>query len=132
MYPMDPLIIQATEATPLVHFDSNKGVMEIKGVSYEEDAHSFYQPLLKWLDSYKNQPLPDTVLNVYFKYFNTATSKSLYEVLLKFQDIMNQGALVTINWFYDAGDDDMRDDIEYFSDVTDIQINIRELEQGMV
>jgi len=129
---MDPLIIQATEATPHVHFDSNKGVMEIKGVSYEEDAHAFYQPLLKWLDAYKDQPLPDTVLNIYFKYFNTATSKALYEVFLKFQEVKKQGALVTIYWYYDAGDDDMREDIEYFSEVTDIQINGRMLEQSLV
>lgn len=129
---MEPLIIQATEATPHVHFDCDKGVMEIKGVSYEEDAHSFYQPMLRWLDTYKSQPLPDTVLNVYFKYFNTATSKALYEVFLKFQEVTQQGASVLINWYYDAGDDDMRDDIEYFSEVTDIQINIRMLEQGLV
>jgi hypothetical protein len=128
---MDPLIIQATEATPHVHFDSSKGVMEIKGVSYEEDAHAFYQPLIRWLDIYKNQPLPDTVLNIYFKYFNTATSKALYEVLLKFQEVKTQGASVIINWYYDAGDDDMRDDIEYFSEVTDIQINIQMLEQNV-
>jgi hypothetical protein len=129
---MDPIIIQATEATPHIHFDSTKGVMEIKGVSYEEDAHAFYQPLLKWLEAYKNQPLPDTVLNVYFKYFNTATSKALYEVFLKLQEVKKQGGDVTIHWYYDAGDDDMRDDIEYFSEVTDIQINIRELEQSMI
>ena len=129
---MDPLIIQATEATPHVHFDGGKGVMEIKGVSYEEDAHAFYQPLLKWLDAYKKQPLSDTVLNVYFKYFNTATSKALYEVFLKFQEVKKQGASVSIYWYYDAGDDDMRDDIEYFSEVMDIQINGRMLEQNPV
>jgi hypothetical protein len=129
---MDPIIIHATEATPHIHFDSTKGVMEIKGVSYEEDAHAFYQPLLKWLEAYKNQPLPDTVLNVYFKYFNTATSKALYEVFLKLQEVKKLGGEVTIHWYYDAGDDDMRDDIEYFSEVTDIQINILELEHSMI
>jgi len=129
---MDPLIIQATEATPHVHFDSTKGVMEIKGVSYEEDAHAFYQPLLKWLNAYNKEPLTDTVLNVYFKYFNTATSKTLYEVFLKLQQLKQQGKEVTINWFYDTDDDDMRDDIEYFSEVTDIPINIQELEENSV
>ena len=128
---MDPLIIQATETTPHVHFDSTKGVMEIKGVSYEEDAHAFYQPLLRWLDAYKKQPLSDTVLNVYFKYFNTATSKALYEVFLRFQEVKKHGADVIIHWYYDAGDIDMRDDIEYFSEVTDINISILELEQSL-
>ena len=128
---MEPLIIQAKEATPHIHFDSTKGVFEIKGVSYEEDAHAFYQPLLKWLEAYKNQPLADTVLNVYFKYFNTATSKALYEVFLKLQEVQEHGGDVTIHWYYDTGDDDMRDDIEYFREVTEIQINILELEQSL-
>ncbi len=125
---MEPLVINATQATPTVNLDNHRGVMEIKGVSYEEDAHAFYRPIIQWLDEYKEKPLSDTVLNLYFKYFNTASSKALYEVFQRFAEIRNQGNSILINWFYDKDDNDMCDDIAYFSELVEIPINTQEID----
>ncbi|MBI4647060.1 MAG: DUF1987 family protein [Bacteroidia bacterium] len=47
---MEPILIEATNRTPYVCFDSDKNIFIIEGRSYPEDAFSFYQPILNWLN----------------------------------------------------------------------------------
>jgi hypothetical protein len=65
---MEPIIIEGTPKTPTVKFDSAQGIFEIKGRSIPENSVEFYKPLVDWLESYKEAPLPKTVVNIRLEY----------------------------------------------------------------
>ena len=45
--------------------------------------------------------------NMAFEYFNTSSSKCLYMLFKKLDELHQKGKRVIINWFYEVGDEDM-------------------------
>jgi hypothetical protein len=123
---MQPLTITQTEATPYVCLDNLQGTIHIKGNSYDEDAFTFYTPVLQWLDQYKQYPKKETILTIELKYFNTSSAKCLYEVLDRLADIRSSQAIVTVNWYYNKRDLEMKQEIQAFSQLVELPFNIHE------
>ena len=98
---MEPIIIEGTPKTPTVKFDSAQGIFEIKGRSIPENSVEFYKPLVDWLDSYKETPLPKTVVNIRLEYFNTSSSKCILDIFKKLEAIYKSNHDVQVNWFYE-------------------------------
>lgn len=124
---MDILTIDATDKSPFISLDPEAGRIEFRGVSDEEDALALYFPVLQWLDSYQKHPQPHTRVILDFKYYNTASAKSLYEVLKRIAEIRQSGNTVEANWYYEPDDEYMLSEIENFSDIT--QLPIRAVEK---
>lgn len=117
---MSVIKIQGTDDTPTVTLDRDNNIFEISGRSLPEDVVVFYKPILEWLDEYKNNPLEKTVFNFNLEYFNTASSKLLLDVLLKLEDISNDGHDVLVKWHYPDDDEDMEEAGEEYSDIVDV------------
>jgi hypothetical protein len=117
---MSVIKIQGTDDTPTVTLDRDNNIFEISGRSLPEDVVVFYKPILEWLDDYKNNPLEKTVFNFKLEYFNTASSKLLLDVLLKLEDISNDGHDVLVKWHYPDDDEDMEEAGEEYSDIVDV------------
>jgi len=117
---MSVIKIQGTDDTPTVILDKENNIFEISGRSLPEDVVVFYKPILEWLDEYKNDPLDKTVFNFKLEYFNTASSKLLLDVLLKLEDIHNDGHEVLVKWHYPDDDEDMEEAGEEYSDIVDV------------
>ena len=117
---MSVIKIQGTDDTPTVTLDKENNIFEISGRSLPEDVVVFYKPILEWLDEYKNDPLEKTVFNFKLEYFNTASSKLLLDVLLKLEDINNDGHDVVVKWHYPDDDEDMEEAGEEYSDIVDV------------
>lgn len=117
---MSVIKIQGTDDTPTVTLDKENNIFEISGRSLPEDVVVFYKPILEWLDEYKNDPLDLTVFNFKLEYFNTASSKLLLDVLLKLEDIHNDGHEVLVKWHYPDDDEDMEEAGEEYSDIVDV------------
>ncbi|MBO7438501.1 MAG: DUF1987 domain-containing protein [Bacteroidales bacterium] len=117
---MSVIKIQGTDDTPTVTLDKENNIFEISGRSLPEDVVVFYKPILEWLDEYKNDPLDLTVFNFKLEYFNTASSKLLLDVLLKLEDINNDGHEVLVKWHYPDDDEDMEEAGEEYSDIVDV------------
>jgi hypothetical protein len=124
---MTPLLIDATETTPSVLFDNNKGIMDIKGNSYDEDSTEFFRRLIGWLQDYRLSPNQSIILNLQLKYLNSSSRYNLYETLKLFKAIKDQGIHLTVNWFYEKEDADIREAGEEFSDLINFPFNIRAL-----
>ncbi len=122
---MEPLHIASTTTTPEVALGTPEGSIEIKGISDEQDALGFYFPIIQWLDAYQRQPAPETVLNIRLKYFNTASAKALYEIVKRVEHVKIQGHEAVINWYYEANDPVLKDDIEHFCDIVSIPIALK-------
>lgn len=79
---MEDIIIEKTSKTPAVHFNYNENRLEIAGVSIPEDADSFYNPLMEWIESYVEKKRPEaTTMVLKLIYFNTSTSDYLVTML---------------------------------------------------
>ncbi len=121
---MESFQIEATNTTPYVRLDAETGVLDISGISDEQDALAFYFPVIQWIEAYLLHPQPETTLNLRFKYFNTASSKALFEIIKRLEVLLKQDKQLVFNWYYTEEDENLKEDIEYFTDLTNIPINV--------
>ncbi|TAJ15292.1 DUF1987 domain-containing protein [Marinilabiliaceae bacterium JC017] len=117
---MEVININGTEDTPQVNLDKDNGILEISGRSLPEDVNQFYEPILDWIDKYAEEPLGKTEFTFKLEYFNTASSKIILDILLKFEEIVEKGNDVVIKWHYHEEEEDMLEAGEEYADIVDI------------
>lgn len=126
---MNLLYIEATNETPKVSFDPNSGEFLISGKSIIEDAESFYQPILDWLDEYNEA---DINLTIDLEFFNISSSKRILYLLYKLNDIMdNNVAKVSVKWLYQKGDEDMHEVGQDYAYMVNIPFDVVEVRRQM-
>lgn len=121
---LEPLVIQASQSTPYVHFDPIKGVFEISGRSTPEHPTEFYSKLNTWLAHYAGHPSMQTIVRVQLEYFNTSSSKCLLEVLRRIIHASKKNGKVAIEWIYEKRDEEMRDTGKDFSELVGVPFSI--------
>lgn len=117
---METIKINGTDDTPGIVLDVASEVFEISGRSLPEDVTAFYDPVLNWLDEYAEKPNPKTEFVFKLTYFNTASSKVLLDILMKLEDINNDGHEVIVKWYSPEDDEDMQEAGEEYADIVDI------------
>ena len=117
---MEKLTKKGTEDSPEVILDPDNKVMEISGRSLPEDVATFYEPIITWLEEYAKEPDEVTVFTFKLDYFNTATSKVILDILVMFEEMIEEGQSVNVRWFYDKEDEDMQAAGEEYSDMVDV------------
>ncbi|UCH14048.1 MAG: DUF1987 domain-containing protein [Bacteroidales bacterium] len=117
---METIKIQGTEDTPKIILDSENEVMEISGRSLPEDVSAFYEPVLNWLNEYAENPNKKTIFNFKLTYFNTASSKLLLDILMKLEEMHENGNDILIRWHYPEDDEDMEEAGEEYADIVDV------------
>ncbi len=125
---METIIREETLKTPFVKFDSDKGLVEIKGRSIPENSIEFYKPLIDWLDKYADQPSGRTSVNIKLEYFNTSSSKCILDIFRKLELIHKKGNEVEINWYYEEDDEDMFEAGEDYQSIINIPFKMIEME----
>lgn len=100
-------LIEKTPNTPLIKCED--GVLIISGRCIPENAITFFEPLFKFIADYSKKPYPLTEVNVMLEYANSSTNRSLMTAFTLFEKIFENGNNVTINWYYETGDDLMLD-----------------------
>lgn len=124
---MKKLIIKKDEEKnyfPNVLFDNKKGRCEINGESFMESPDVFYSPLINWLLEFIEENTKPLEFIFKLRYYNTASSKFIVEILKILSIYKNKGYIVDIKWHIDNDDTDLEDDIEGFSIETDLPIEI--------
>ncbi|HNV80947.1 MAG: DUF1987 domain-containing protein [Tenuifilaceae bacterium] len=117
---METIKIMGTDDTPTVILDAENDIFEISGRSLPEDVTAFYDPILNWLDEYAANPNPKTIFTFKLVYFNTASSKLLLDILMKFEEMRENGLDVLIKWYYPEDDEDMQEAGEEYADIVDV------------
>lgn len=123
---MEKIHIEATKFTPMVYIDPKQGVIEFKGISSPENSLGFYQNIFITLDELLSWENKEIVANLSFIYFNTSSSKCLFDVLKKLGMARTSGRELTINWFYEENDEDMREVGEDYANVLNLNFNFIE------
>lgn len=88
----------------------------------------FYFPILNSLDRLYTEGMPSITANFAFEYFNTSSSKCLFDILKRLADFQRNGMIVNVNWFYEEDDEDMRETGEDYEDVLGLEFNYIEIE----
>ena len=117
---MGPLLFENTDDTPKIHFDPSTGLFEMSGRSLPEEVIKFYSPVIDWITAYAETPNEKTVVKLKLVYFNSASQRSLLEVLNAFEKVKDKGKELVIEWYYMEEDDDMREAGEEYEDLLDV------------
>ena len=123
---METIKITATEDTPNVILDPANNTFEISGRSLPEDVVVFYQPVIKWLEEFSKNPLTGFSLSFKLEYFNTASSKLILDILLKLEEIYQNGTQLKVIWNYLASDSDMKEAGEEYSEIVGLPFELKE------
>ena len=121
-----PVYIEGTRKTPSITLDP-KGIIKIEGRSIPEDAELFFKDLVSWVNEYIVSPDGTTRVDLCFEYLNSGTSKVVLNLLKVLKELNPVNHKLTVNWYYEEGDDDILERGEYFSSVLDMKINFLEV-----
>ncbi len=104
---MESLQIARSKDTLGVNFNAKTGVLTLEGSSYPENPVAFFKPLTHWLRGYIQETHGVLTLNINIGYLNTSSSKCLIDFLEMLDKYYRAGGPVTLNWHYEADDEDM-------------------------
>jgi len=121
---METIKIQGTDDVPSVILDADNGIFQISGRSMPEDVTAFYDPLLEWLEELSEEYSKKVVFEFKLEYFNTASSKLLLDVLMKLEEMHEDGKEVLVKWYFPDDDEDMEEAGEEYADIVDVPIEL--------
>jgi len=108
---------------PHLLLDKDKGIIELKGSSIMEDAPVFYEPIMEWVFEYIKDP-KDTLVNIDLEYFNSASAKILHILIKTLSTIERSGYTLTVNWYFEEDDEDIRSCGHDFSLLSKVKFNL--------
>ena len=122
----DSLRIEATEDTPLIDFNVETGLFTISGRALPEDAHDFFKPVEEWVQGYAESPLKSTTIEMQIDYFNSAATRYIFNILMGFEDIVDEElGEVKVVWLYKEGDDMIEAKGEEISSILELPFEMK-------
>lgn len=116
---MQKLYISPTTNTPEINFSPEENIFLIRGTSSPEDVRAMYYPVIEWVKSFIDDLLKRGTNNYSsenpFKlqadllYFNSSSAKFFYDIFFELKRLSPVGIPVTIEWFYDIEDIDLKE-----------------------
>ena len=98
---------EKTTTTPYVLIDEEKKYMKFEGKSYLEDVIDFFQDINDWLEKYLSGENIELTFDCAMKYFNSSTTKIIYNMLRSMDKSAGSGAKITVNWIVGEANDMM-------------------------
>lgn len=113
---------------PNITFDEENGVVDIAGESYFGHSTAYFHFVFEWMDKYFQKPGQSITFNFKVTYFNTSSSKVFFRIFECLEDYQKQQqGKVCVNWYYQAGDVDLRENGEEYAE--DLQIPFHLIEE---
>jgi len=109
---------------PGITLDLDNNIFELYGKSCPENVVEFYQPVMDWLDEYKDHALEKTVFEFKLQYYNTASSKVLFIIMQKLETVFESGKDVLIKWIYPEDDEALEEAGEEYDDLIDVPFEL--------
>jgi len=100
------LELERTQTSPYVLIDEEKNYMRFEGESYLEDIFGFFSEINDWLEKYFASDFTEFTFDCAMEYFNSSTTKVLYN-MLRYMDLHTNDKKVVVNWIVADEDDDM-------------------------
>ena len=123
---MEALVREKTDDTPEVKLDKSSGTFLFSGKSLPEDVSSFYDPIVEWIEAYGQDANDESVFEFKLTYFNTASSKMILDVLMKLEELSEEGVNIKVKWYFEEDDEDMEEAGEEYSDIVELDFELVE------
>jgi hypothetical protein len=121
--------LDGSPKTPLIDFDPETGVLELKGRSIPENSVEFYQPITDWLNEYETAPKQETIIEMKLEYFNTSSSKCILDFFKRLEKMNGQSTSVRVNWYFETDDEDMAEAGEDYQAIVELPFKIIEIDE---
>ena len=118
---------EATRTTPGIDVNMDDGSIKLFGRSSPENSVQFYSPVMEALRSH-DVNLSKLDVEIRLEYFNTSSSKCLYDIFKQLKIIETSGTDLNIHWYYEPMDEDMFEAGEDYSELLDLEFNFVEEE----
>jgi len=123
--------IPASEKSPKVVFEPKKHFFEMEGNSRPENVRDFFYPIIDTLKEHfdglirkaNNQDEPIFNFNFKLEYFNSASAKFISDILVIVKNCNENNVKIKVNWYFEDGDEDMKEVGEDFSDMITFPFN---------
>ncbi|CAA2110159.1 DUF1987 domain-containing protein [Variovorax paradoxus] len=103
---MENLYIAATPSSPQVDFRFDTRTLSLRGESYPENAAAFYGEVISRLKAYLAEQSGSHIeVNIALAYFNSSSTKMLFNLIAALNDAVEAGNKVALNWYHDEDDD---------------------------
>lgn len=112
---------QKTNSTPYVLIDEGKGVMRFEGQSFHENIVAFFSEITSWLKSYLKTDFSSFTFDCELEYFNSSTTKLLFNILLEMDEHASDNKKLIVNWITTEDNEII---IECFEDFQDEMKNL--------
>lgn len=129
IYGFENVQINETARTPYVDLNKDKGTIDLRGKSIPENAGQFYWHFNRWISEYVNQPQKETIVNLAFSYLNSTSLVVISRLMMQLNDVAATKSIVILNWFYEVGDEEMRELGEFICHDMNFNINLQEVER---
>ena len=106
---MEDLYIRATNDSPEVDFKYTFNQLTMSGEAYPEDASRFFYPIIMGLVDFLKVNTKPINFNFKLTYFNSASTKMLFNIFQLLNEHSAHHQTVTLNWIYDEEDDTIKD-----------------------
>jgi hypothetical protein len=111
---------------PRISFSPETGMGLIAGESFMDDSKVFYGQIMDWIRDYESEfPGRKFELVLKLNYFNTSTSKMLFDMMLLLADLYaTKKEQLHVHWYYPESDPELFDDITDMGLDSGVDINI--------
>lgn len=99
--------IEATELTPYVLLDSEKGLIKMEGYSYPDSPFIFYTDIIDWFRAYCARLPEETNVSFGFYYVNSTSVKFINEILKQMDKLADAGKRTMVTWYMRPDDEDI-------------------------
>ena len=123
---IDALQIEGTEDTPHIIFDKVQNKFQFSGSSMPENSSKFFAPVTGWINEYVKDPNPETIITCQIQYLNSSSSRKLFEIFLRFQEVLKSGNKIKIVWEYLKDDLLIQEKGLELKEILEIPFDIRE------
>lgn len=113
---------------PTIKYDRSTGMLSITGSSFPENAVVVYDPIVKWIERFNFDDVEVFKVRISLEYYNTATSKKLFEIIKKLNQTYQEGKKIEIIWEYLGDDEDMFESGRYYSELVEIPFRFVEIQ----
>lgn len=131
---MNFIEISAKDGSPYIKFDPEGGSLVIKGRSYDDEVMVIYNLIRNKIKEYVNNGRRELKANIFLKYFNTASSKCLFDLMGDLKKLQTEypDFNLDLEWNYLEGDDQMKEELEDLKAAIDIEFEIIEREDDII
>lgn len=122
---MENLRLESTKYTPEVNLNAENASLHFIGKSFPENTADFYRPIKEWLRTYFATEPSNTSVTFQIPYFNSSSSRELYEIFDIFQDASDKELGLNITWEYKENNETAEEIGEEFQeDFEDLNIEL--------